>query len=69
MDLDYVNLMIVVCYLTEKESLSSEQRQDLLATINLDLVTETTLKKALESEFVSPDLVAQAALKLCSGLR
>ena len=55
--------------LTEKESLSGDQRQELLSTVNLDLVTEDTLKKALDSGFVAADHVATTALKLCSNLR
>lgn len=54
---------------SEKDSLSNEQRKELLSTINLELVTEQTLQRALESDLVSPEPIARAALKLCSSLR
>ena len=54
---------------SEKDSLSGEQRQELLSTINLELVSEETLQRALDSDLVSPEPVARAALKLCSSVR
>ena len=54
---------------SEKDSLSDEQRQELLSTINLELVSEQTLQRALDSDLVSPEPIARAALKLCSSLR
>ncbi|KAK7110258.1 uncharacterized protein [Littorina saxatilis] len=65
------NLYEVLEYVlrAEKDSLNAEQRQELLSTINLDLVTEETLQRLLDSDLVSPEPVARASLKLCSSLR
>ncbi|KAK7508503.1 hypothetical protein BaRGS_00000069 [Batillaria attramentaria] len=65
------NLYQVLEYVlkSEQDSLSSEQRKELLSTINLDLVSEDTLQRALDSDLVPPAPVARAALGLCSRLR
>ncbi|XP_076435271.1 uncharacterized protein LOC143275103 isoform X2 [Babylonia areolata] len=65
------NLYEVLEYVlkSEKESLSTEQRKEILSTINLDLVSEDTLQRALDSDLVSAEPVARAALKLCGTLR
>lgn len=65
------NLYEVLEYVlsSEKDSLSAEQRKELLSTINLDLVSEDILQRALDSDLVSAEPVARAALKLCCTLR
>lgn len=54
---------------SEQDSLSTEQRKELLSTINLDLVSEDTLQRALDSDLVPSSPVAHAALGLCARLR
>ncbi|KAL8613109.1 hypothetical protein ACOMHN_035050 [Nucella lapillus] len=65
------NLYEVLEYVlkSEKDSLTVEQRKELLSTIKLDLVSEETLQRALDSDLVSAEPVARASLKLCSALR
>lgn len=53
----------------EREHLSTEQRQDLIGTVNFTLLNEETLQGALAASVVPANYVAKGAIALCSRLR
>ncbi|XP_041370074.1 root phototropism protein 2-like [Gigantopelta aegis] len=54
---------------SEKDKISSDQRQELLDIVNFGLMTEEGLKRACDSQLVPPSCVARGALSLCSRLK
>lgn len=56
-------------HFSEREHLSTEQRQDLIETVNFTLLNEETLQGALAASVVPANYVAKGAIALCSRLR
>ena len=56
-------------HVVEKEKLTSDQRQELIETVNFNLLNEETLQRAQESALVPPTNIAKGALALCNRLR
>ncbi|GFO34178.1 root phototropism protein 2 [Plakobranchus ocellatus] len=54
---------------SEKDSLSAEAKNELTELINFDLLSETSLKLALDEDVLPVLTVAESALRLCSRLR
>lgn len=53
----------------EKDKLTTEQRSDLIETVDFTLLGEATLKRAFETQVVPASFVARGALALCSKLK
>ena len=49
--------------------MSDEIKRDFLSKLNLNLVTESTLQKALALKLFPPEQIADAAVRLCQSLR
>ncbi|XP_059159154.1 uncharacterized protein LOC131943160 [Physella acuta] len=54
---------------SEKDKLTKEQKDELTALVNFELLNETSLQKALDNEVTPAAVVARSAIKLCSRLR
>ncbi|CAL1540532.1 unnamed protein product [Lymnaea stagnalis] len=54
---------------SETDKLTPAQRTELTELVNFDLLSETSLQKALEDEIVPASTVARSSIKLCSRLR
>lgn len=54
---------------SEKDSLTQEAKAELVKHINFDLLSETSLKQALDEDVIPVLTVAESALRLCSRLR
>lgn len=64
-----IGLLSVLFNFSEKDKLTTEQRNELMETVNFSLLGEATLKRAFETQVVPASMVAKGALSLCSKLK
>jgi hypothetical protein len=62
-------LSFLFCFDTEKSQLSSSEREELLDQIDFSRVSEETIAACKNNKLIPQQLIADAALSLCTKLR